>query len=64
VITKNLIVGNNDIAILVSGDRNEITKNTIRSGSSCIAFIDATGQDNVIEKNDTSATGGVCTANE
>ena len=60
VITKNLIVGNNDIAILVSGDANSITKNTIRSGNSCAAFIDTAGENNVVQKNDTSATGGIC----
>jgi hypothetical protein len=62
VITKNLLVGNNDIAILIGrdGTGNVITKNTIRAGNRCEAFIDA-NQDNVIEKNDTSATGGLCT---
>jgi hypothetical protein len=62
VITKNLIVGNNDIAIIVSGNGNSITKNTIRSGNSCEAFIDTDGQNNVVAKNDTTATGGFCTA--
>jgi hypothetical protein len=62
VITKNLIVGNNDIAIFVTGDRNQITKNTIRSGPNCGAFVDAEGQDNVVQKNETSATGGECVA--
>ena len=61
-ITKNLIVGNNDIAIFVTGNRNQITKNTIRSGPNCGAFVDATGRDNVVEKNETSATGGECVA--
>ena len=59
VIFRNSIVGNWEFPIGVRGDRNRITHNVIRAGEDCRAFLEVSGEANVIRHNDATG-GGLC----